>query len=96
MRDQQTTEEIISAITPEAYKRLQYAVETGRWPEGEQLTRDQRDYCMQAVMLYQSRHNTEPEHMSIAAGGEMKVKTKAEFKRELSGNQQEILRNKVK
>ena len=46
-------EQLINAITPEAYERLLYAVETGKWPEGTPLSQQQRDSCMQAVMLYQ-------------------------------------------
>lgn len=87
-------QQIIDQITPEAYQRLQYAVETGRWPEGTELTQEQRDYCMQAIMLYQSKHNTQPEHMTVAAGGEIKMKSKAEFKRDLAGGE-EIARQKL-
>ena len=49
-------EQLLNAITPEVYDRLVYAVETGRWPEGTPLSQEQRDSCMQAVMLYQSKH----------------------------------------
>lgn len=31
------TQQLINAITPEAYQRLLYAVETGKWPEGTPL-----------------------------------------------------------
>ena len=48
-------EQLINAITPEAYERLLFAVETGKWPEGNVLSQQQRDSCMQAVMLYQSK-----------------------------------------
>ncbi|MDG3088673.1 DUF1315 family protein [Vibrio hannami] len=88
-------EQLIASITPEAYERLQYAVETGRWPEGTELTQEQRDYCMQAVMLYQSKHNDNAEHMSVEKGGEIKFKSKAELKRDFSPEQAEIARNKV-
>jgi uncharacterized protein YeaC (DUF1315 family) len=86
------TEELINAITPEAYERLQYAVETGKWPDGAVLTQDQRDSCMQAVMLYQAKYNTNPEHMSVAAGGEIKFKSKAELKRDFAQNEDDIVR----
>ncbi len=94
------TEQLINAITPEVYERLQYAVETGKWPQGTPLTEQQRNACMQAVMLYQSKHNTEPEHMSVAAGGEIKFKSKAELKKEFAKDNkddkgQEIMRVKL-
>ncbi|WP_375754138.1 YeaC family protein [Vibrio sp. HN007] len=88
-------EQLIASITPEAYERLQYAVETGRWPEGTQLTQEQRDYCMQAVMLYQSKHNSNAEHMSVGKGGEIKFKSKAELKRDFSEQEDEIVRTKL-
>lgn len=89
------TEELINQITPEAYERLIYAVETGRWPEGASLTQEQRDSCMQAVMLYQSVHNANPEHMSVAQGGDIVLKTKSEFKKEFAKGAEDIVRVKV-
>lgn len=89
------TQELLDAITPEAYERLQYAVETGKWPEGTVLSQEQRDSCMQAVMLYQAKYNTNPEHMSIAAGGEIKLKSKAEFKKDFSAGEEDIVRVNV-
>ncbi|GAL12152.1 uncharacterized protein YeaC [Vibrio astriarenae] len=86
---------LLEAITPEVYQRLTYAVETGRWPEGQTLTQAQRDSCMQAVMLYQSKHNTEAQHMTIAAGGDIAFKSKSELKREFQPQSQDIARFKV-
>ena len=75
-------EQLLNAMTPEVYQRMTTAVEIGRWPDGTPLTPEQRDSAMQAVMLYQSRHNTDAEHMSVEIGGEIKFKSKAEFKRD--------------
>lgn len=85
------TQQLINAITPEAYQRLLYAVETGKWPEGTPLSQQQRDSCMQAVMLYQSKHNTQADHMSVGVGGEV-VLTKAELKKRFSEGEEDILR----
>lgn len=86
------TEQLLKAMTPEVYERLVYAVETGRWPEGVMLSKQQRDSCMQAVMLYQSKHNTEAQHMTVAAGGEISFKSKQELKKQFSGNESDIVR----
>ncbi|EHV9036178.1 DUF1315 family protein [Vibrio vulnificus] len=86
------TEQLLSAMTPEVYQRLTYAVETGRWPEGTPLSQTQRDSCMQAVMLYQSKHNIDAEHMSVAAGGEICFKSKAELKKQFQSSQEDIVR----
>ncbi|SHO58333.1 YeaC family protein [Vibrio quintilis] len=86
-------QQLIEIITPEAYQRLLYAVETGKWPEGTTLSQEQRDACIQAVMLFQSKHNTEPEHMTIAAGGEVCFKSKSELKQQFqTKDENEILR----
>ncbi|WP_162046761.1 YeaC family protein [Vibrio taketomensis] len=85
-------EQLVNSITPEAYERLLYAVETGKWPEGQSISQEQRDSCMQAVMLYQSKHNTQAQHMTIAQGGEMSFKSKAELKKQFEPQQSDILR----
>ncbi len=84
--------QLVAAITPEAYERLLFAVETGKWPEGTALSQEQRDSCMQAVMLYQSKHNKEADHMSVGVGGEMVFKSKAELKKRFHEDQQDIVR----
>ncbi|ASU22590.1 hypothetical protein CCZ37_08265 [Vibrio qinghaiensis] len=85
-------DQLINAITPEAYKRLMHAVETGKWPEGTPLSQTQRDSCMQAVMLYQSKHNVEADHMTVAAGGEISFKSKSELKKRFQNGQDDIVR----
>ncbi|WGW01409.1 DUF1315 family protein [Vibrio sp. YMD68] len=85
-------ESLLEAITPEVYQRLTYAVETGKWPEGTRLSQSQRDSCMQAVMLYQSKHNVDAAHMTVAAGGEISFKSKSELKKQFSNNESDILR----
>ncbi|MEZ8965233.1 DUF1315 family protein [Vibrio breoganii] len=87
-------EQMVAAITPEAYQRLCFAVETGRWPEGTALSEEQRAYCQQAVMLYQSKNNTEAQHMTVAAGGEISFKSKSELKRQFN-NEETITKVKV-
>jgi uncharacterized protein YeaC (DUF1315 family) len=85
-------EQLINAITPEAYERLLFAVETGKWPEGTLLSQEQRDSCMQAVMLYQSKHNSEAQHMTVAQGGEISFKSKAELKKQFQQGEDDIMR----
>ncbi|OOF12167.1 hypothetical protein BZJ19_00545 [Salinivibrio proteolyticus] len=77
-------EQLLKAMTPEVYDRLCYAVETGKWPDGTALNQTQRDQALQAVMLYQSRHNEQPQHMTVAKGGQVTFKSKAELKREFA------------
>ncbi|MGF1754411.1 DUF1315 family protein [Vibrio makurazakiensis] len=86
------SDQLLNAITPDVYERLSYAVETGKWPEGTQLSKEQRDSCMQAVMLYQSKHNVDAQHMTVAAGGEISFKSKSELKKQFQPNQADIVR----
>ncbi|WP_261815535.1 YeaC family protein [Vibrio gallicus] len=75
-------DDMVKAITPVAYERLLYVVETGRWPEGEVVPEQQRAYCQQAVMLYQQKHNHDAQHMTIDTQGEIAFKSKSELKRQ--------------
>lgn len=88
-------EQLLNAMTPEVYERLNYAIETGRWLDGTPITQEQRDSCMQAVMLYQSKHNHDAQHMTVAAGGEVTFKSKAELKKQFADYEADIVRVKV-
>ncbi|TKF22581.1 DUF1315 family protein [Vibrio genomosp. F6] len=88
-------EQLLDAMTPEVYERLNFAVETGKWPEGTSLSKEQRDSCMQAVMLYQSKHNVDAQHMTVAAGGDISFKSKAELKKQFRADQSDIVRMNV-
>ncbi|PCJ45369.1 MAG: hypothetical protein COA99_05020 [Moraxellaceae bacterium] len=56
-------DEMINTITPEAYQNLKRAVELGKWPDGERLSKDQREQCMQAVIAYDAKHLSEDERV---------------------------------
>lgn len=73
---------IVEAMTPDIYQRLATAVEIGKWPDGVALTEEQKEHCMQLVMLWQSQNNHQPQHMSIGAGGELVTRSKRELKEE--------------
>lgn len=75
-------DEIIAAMTPEVYQRLATAVETGKWADGVALSPEQKENSLQLVMLWQARHNDEPQHMSVGKGGEMVTKSKKQLKEE--------------
>lgn len=75
-------DEMIDAMTPEVYQRLVTAVETGKWADGVALTAEQKENSLQLVLLWQARHNENPQHMSVGKGGEMVMKTKKQLKEE--------------
>lgn len=70
---------LVQAMTPDVFERLRQAVETGKWPDGTVLTAEQRDSCMQAVMLYQAKVANSTDHMTVNAEGEIVHKTKRDF-----------------
>ncbi|MDU6412631.1 MAG: DUF1315 family protein [Yersiniaceae bacterium] len=75
-------DELIAVMTPEIYQRLVQAVELGKWPDGVALTEAQKAHSLQAVMLYQARHNHDAQHMTINTQGQMVMKSKQELKQE--------------
>ncbi|AIU88464.1 YeaC family protein [Pectobacterium brasiliense] len=76
--------DLIDAMTPEIYQRLVTAVELGKWPDGVALTAEQKENCLQMVMMWQARHNEQAEHMTIGTDGEIVMKSKQELKREFN------------
>ncbi len=58
-------QQLINNITPEIYENLKRAVELGKWPDGNKLTKDQREHCMQAVMAYDLKHKSEEDRVGF-------------------------------
>lgn len=79
---QKDLEAMIAAMTPDVYQRLATAVETGKWADGVALTSEQKENCLQLVMLWQSRHNHDAQHMSIGKDGQIVTKSKQQLKEE--------------
>lgn len=76
-------EDALKAMTPEIYERMQTAVETGRWPDGQKLTATQLENAMELVMVYQAKRLQQDDHFTIAPSGELLMKTKGDFRAEL-------------
>jgi len=74
--------ELVASMTLEVYQRLATAVETGKWPDGVALTPEQKENSLQLVMLWQARHNTDAQHMTIDTNGQMVTKSKQQLKEE--------------
>ncbi|MCB1671697.1 MAG: DUF1315 family protein [Gammaproteobacteria bacterium] len=47
---------LLEGITPEIYTRLKNAVEIGKWDNGQVLSRQQVEYCLQALIAYEHRN----------------------------------------
>ncbi|MFI3309009.1 DUF1315 family protein [Ewingella allii] len=76
--------DLVGVMTPEIYQRLAQAVELGKWPDGVKLTPEQKENSLQMVMLYQARHNTDAQHMSIGTDGQIVTKSKQELKQQFA------------
>ncbi|WNN50062.1 DUF1315 family protein [Siccibacter colletis] len=75
-------DDVISSMTSEVYQRLATAVELGKWPDGVALTPEQKENSLQLVMMWQMRHNTDPQHMTIGQDGQIVTKSKQQLKTE--------------
>jgi len=50
-------EDTAESIDPDIYKRFKEAVELGKWPDGRKLTVQQKEICLQAMMLFEQKNN---------------------------------------
>lgn len=73
-------DDMIGGMTQEIYQRLVTAVELGKWPDGVALTAEQKENCLQLVMLWQARYNSDAQHMTIDTNGQMVMKSKQQLK----------------
>ncbi|MBV7403425.1 YeaC family protein [Enterobacter sp. ENT03] len=88
-------DELVNSLTPEVYQRLVTAVELGKWPDGVALTPEQKENSLQLVMLWQARHNTDAQHMTIDTNGQMVMKNKQQLKEEFGITPKSIATLKV-
>ena len=49
-------EDVAEAISPDVYQQFKQALELGNWPDGRVLTVAQKEICLQAIMLYEAKH----------------------------------------
>lgn len=75
-------EQMLATITPDVYENLKYAVETGKWQNGQKLTQEQRDNSLQLVMAYQAKIEKSNQQFTVNEKGEVVNKSKRELKRE--------------
>jgi uncharacterized protein YeaC (DUF1315 family) len=55
-------QQLLSSLTPEIYQNLKRAVELGKWPDGNRLSSEQRQLCMQAVIAYEHKNLPPEQH----------------------------------
>jgi uncharacterized protein YeaC (DUF1315 family) len=62
--------DLVRQVTPELYATFKRSLETGRWPDGREMTAEQREHCLQAVIAWDQLHKPEQERVGyIDRGG---------------------------
>ena len=61
--------ELLESITPEIYVSLCRAVEKGKWPDGEPLTRKQKEQSLEAIIAYDNRNHLETQRVGYIDKG---------------------------
>lgn len=49
-------DKLVGSLNPDVYERLKRAVETGRWPDGREVTAVQREHCLSAIIAWGERN----------------------------------------
>ncbi|WP_251359924.1 YeaC family protein [Kangiella sp. TOML190] len=73
---------LIDSLTPEMIERFSEAVATGKWPDGNPLSEQQKESCIQAIMLYKARFSdSHDEPFSVTKEGQLVTgkKIRSEF-----------------
>ena len=68
-------QDLLSSITPELHQKLKRAVELGRWENGERLTPEQVELCLQAVIAYDEMHLRPEEKVGFIDRSKVKKQT---------------------
>lgn len=87
-------EQLIDAMSPQVYEILKQGVEIGKWPNGIELSDEQREKATQAMMLYQGTHLSQTDHMTVGKDGVINHHSKSVLRNQF--NSEEIVRQSVK
>jgi Uncharacterized protein conserved in bacteria len=47
---------VLAAMTPQIYERFKRAVELRKWPDGNPVSNEQLQTCLQAIIAYEHHH----------------------------------------
>jgi uncharacterized protein YeaC (DUF1315 family) len=59
-----TFDALLAGMTPEIHESLKLAVELGKWPNGDRLTQQQVELCLQAIIAWDIRNLPETERVA--------------------------------
>jgi len=49
-------ENVAEAISSDVYEQFKQALELGKWPDDRVMSTAQKEICLQAIMLYEAKH----------------------------------------
>ena len=63
---------LIESLTPDMIERFTQAVETGKWPDGTSLSEQQKETCIQALMIYRAKNtHDDDEPFTVTSRGDL-------------------------
>ncbi|MDB3898795.1 YeaC family protein [Gammaproteobacteria bacterium] len=71
-------EQLVEGMSVEVVDSLRLAVEIGKWSDGKRLDAQQVELCMQAIILYESKHLPEQERVGFDLSASCKSKASTE------------------
>lgn len=83
---------LAQTMDAETAEKLQTAVELGKWGDGTPLTDEQREAAMQAMIVWQSKHNKDNQHLTVGKDGNINHLSKDVLKHQF--DEQNIVRLK--
>ncbi|EED33200.1 conserved hypothetical protein [gamma proteobacterium NOR5-3] len=60
---------LIDQLSPDIVARLRKGIETGRWPDGQPVTPEQREHSLRAVIAWEQQHLPEQERVGYIDKG---------------------------
>lgn len=91
MAEYRSLQDIVQHMDPEIHMNMKTAVELGRWANGERLTRQQLENCMQAIIAYEQMHLPEHERVGYIDRSGLK-KTHCDDSSSTGGDQAQVLK----
>ncbi len=85
-------QDLVEQITPELYASFKRALELGRWPDGREMTAEQRSHCMDAVIAYDQLHHSEEQRVGYIDRGRKERAWQAQSGRTPAGEAEQLLR----
>ena len=79
-------QDFITQMPEEVYLRLKKASETGKWPDGQALTEEQKEHCLQAVLAWQALNVADKQHFMPAQDGSVTHKDKHTLQNQFKEN----------